>query len=131
MNSQTIIFFDGVCHLCNTFVNFLIRADKKRLFKYAPLQGTTASTHLSPQDRAHLESVIVWIDGATLYRSQAVLTVLIQLGGPYSILSVLKILPSSWLDFGYQMVARHRYEWFGKKEFCRIPTPSERDYLLP
>src|SRR3954467_7148331 len=117
MNSQTIIFFDGVCHLCNGFVDFLIRVDRKRVLKFAPLQGTTATQYLSAQDRASLESVIVLADGKTYYRSRAILRAFAKLGGIYSLVSVFRVIPVSWADMVYQKVAVNRYRWFGQRDF--------------
>jgi predicted DCC family thiol-disulfide oxidoreductase YuxK len=131
MNDQTIIFFDGVCHLCNGFINFLVRVDRRRVLKYAPLQGTTAAQYLSAQDRASLETIIVLNDGKTYYRSRAILKVFSIMGGIFRVTSLLKIFPASWLDFFYRKVALNRYSWFGKREFCRLPTAAEREYLLP
>lgn len=131
LKTQTIIFFDGVCHLCNGFIDFLIVTDRKRVLKFAPLQGTTATEYLSAQDRASLETVILYTEGKTFYRSRAILKVFSLLGGIYSLVSIFKILPTSWLDFLYQKVAVNRYHWFGKSELCRIPKPEEREYLLP
>jgi predicted DCC family thiol-disulfide oxidoreductase YuxK len=131
MNSQTIIFFDGVCHLCNSFVDFAIRADKKRKFKFAPLQGETAAKLLSEKDRKSLESVVVYFDGKTVYRSRAILKVFSGLGGIYSLAALFGILPTAVLDFFYHRIAINRYKWFGEREFCRLPLPEEREYLLP
>ncbi len=131
MNTQTIIFFDGVCHLCNGFVDFIIKIDRKRVFKFAPLQGTTATQYLSAQDRASFESVILLVEGKTYYRSRAILKIFSMLGGVFGLVSAFGIFPTSWLDYLYKKVAVNRYKWFGQREFCRLPKPEERDYLLP
>lgn len=132
MNSQTtIIFFDGVCHLCNGFVDFLIQADRKRKLKFAPLQGTTAAEKLSSADRHRLESVVLWQDGKTWYQAEAILRVFSELGGLYSLFSIFRLLPLAWLNYLYRQIALRRYRWFGEKDVCRLPTPEEKEFLLP
>lgn len=129
--NRNIIFFDGVCHLCNAFVDSMISQDKAHIFQFAPLQGETAKVLLSDQDRNSLESVIYFESGAVARKSTAVLKILIKLGGLYNFLRLLWIVPGFLRDVIYNLVAKNRYKWFGEREFCRIPTPEERSYLLP
>lgn len=128
---RNILFFDGVCHLCNSFVDSIITQDKNHVFQFAPLQGTTAELLLNAQDRNTLESVIYYEAGEVFRRSDAVLKILTKLGGPYLLLKGAWLLPRFLRDGAYNFVARRRYRWFGEREFCRLPTPEERAYLLP
>lgn len=128
-----ILFFDGHCNLCNTLVDWLIRRDKKNIFKFASLQGETAKIHLPSVYRStgDVDTVLYMKNGKVYMRSRAVLHVLKDLGLPWSLTSVLLVLPTVTLDWGYRLVARFRYKVFGKKDTCRIPTPAEREKILP
>ncbi len=125
-----VIFFDGVCGLCNGFVDFVMRMDKKNIFHFAPLQGEYAAQHLPQSDTSDLSSVVFMSDGKTLRKSHAVLGVFRMLGLPLSLLDVAKVIPQPLLDMIYDWVASNRYRWFGQKDTCRIPTPSERSRFL-
>jgi predicted DCC family thiol-disulfide oxidoreductase YuxK len=112
--NQVVVFFDGVCGLCNGFVDFIIKHDKKQLFKFSPLQSDFAKSSLPDQD------------GQLYSKSSAVLQVFSIMGGFWRLLYVFRIFPTSFNDFFYDIIASNRYNLFGKKETCRIPTPEER-----
>lgn len=131
MHSKNIIFFDGVCHLCNSFVDHLIQADRHRIFYYAPLQGPTAAKLVPEQDRKHLNSVIYLRKGQLLKESKAALQILIDLGGIYKLFGIFKLVPSKFSDLIYRQIAKNRYAWFGKQDLCRLATPEEKSFLLP
>jgi len=131
-NKSTILFFDGVCSLCNGWVDWVIQNETKHTLHFASLQGSTAQALLTAHDRESLETLIVLHEEQKFVRSAAVIFVLEKIGGVYGALAwVLKIIPLSIRDRGYQFVARHRYQWFGKRNTCRLPTPQEKDLLLP
>lgn len=127
-----IVFFDGVCGLCNRSVDFFIRRDREARLKFAPLQGETAADHVSDADRESLGS-IVFVDAGTRYRkSAAIVQILRQLGGIWRcVAGVLWVIPRPLRDLGYSIVAALRYRLFGRKDSCRMPTPEERGRLLP
>ena len=128
--SKRILFFDGVCHLCNGLVDFSLPKFKAGEIYFAPLQGPTAQSLLTPQDLG-LEYVAYFRDGIVYRKSKAIAYLLQDMGGLYCIPSVmLHILPSFISDFFYKIVAKYRYRLFGKDEICRIPTPEERKYFL-
>ncbi len=127
--AENIIFFDGVCSLCNAFVDFLISRDKKKNFRYAPLQGQTATERL-PLSRVKLASVVYLKDGMMLTQSDAALEMLSDLGGVWSLVSILKLVPHSLRDSIYSVIATNRYKWFGRRETCRLPTKDERTLFL-
>jgi predicted DCC family thiol-disulfide oxidoreductase YuxK len=137
LRPKHIIFFDGVCHLCNGFVDAMIRldgrhGDTKRKFQYAPLQGESAKSKLSSQDLKSLETVIVMKkNGEILYRSNAVLFCLGELDGIWALSVLFRIFPQFIRDGVYAWVAKNRYGWFGQRDICRLPQPQERQYLLP
>lgn len=129
--SKPLIFFDGICHLCNGFVDKVLQADHKQIFLFAPLQGETAAKLLSPQEREDLESVIL-VEGGRKYKSSAaVLRILVELGGVYRLFALAYLIPAFIRDPFYLWVAKNRYAWFGKRDFCRLPEPQEKDRLLP
>lgn len=123
---MNVIFFDGVCGLCNGFVDFIMKIDREGKFKFSPLQSQYAKTTLPPEFTANLDSVVVQLDGKTLRKSKAVFAVLKKLGGVWGAAGTLGVLPEGFLNKAYDLVAEHRYKIFGKKETCRLPTPEER-----
>ena len=130
-DDKSIIFFDGVCGLCNRFVDSLLKRDTQNMFLFAPLQGETAHRLLSKSDTETLGSIVFWEQGRTFRRSTAVVRVFQNLGGVCACLGWgLWIVPKPLRDLGYKLVAANRYRLFGKKETCRLPTPQERDRFL-
>jgi predicted DCC family thiol-disulfide oxidoreductase YuxK len=127
-----IIFFDGVCTMCNRFVNLVVRADKKGVFRFAPLQGETARKLLPPLDGDPKEWSMMYLDERGLHdQSDASLQVYRRLGGMVWPLSLLRFVPRWLRNPVYRLVARNRYRWFGRSETCRVPTPQERARFLP
>lgn len=123
---MNVIFFDGVCGLCNGFIDFIMKIDREAKFKFSPLQSEYAKTALPPEYTATLDSVVVQLNGKTFRKSKAVFAVLKELGGVWSLAGVFGVLPEKILNKGYDLVAEYRYKIFGKKETCRLPTPEER-----
>lgn len=138
-----IVFFDGVCGLCNQFVDFLLRIDRKGVLRFAPLQGETAdrliaegngraNAGLSRDDLESLDSVVFVHRKQAFRGSSAVVQIFAQLGWFWRVVSFLMwIVPRPIRDAVYRFIARNRYKWFGQKETCRMPTESERSRLLP
>jgi predicted DCC family thiol-disulfide oxidoreductase YuxK len=129
--TQIVIYFDGVCNLCNFFVDFVIRRDRNKIFLFAPLQGKTAQKNLGHLAK-NLSTVVVKNPaGALLTESQAVLYVLSRLSFPWSVLSTLgRIFPRLLCDWIYRKVAAHRYFLFGQRQICRLPNPEELAQFL-
>ena len=131
---EVIVFFDGVCGLCNGFVDFLLQVDSRRRLRFAPLQGTTASHLLSgvvsPEVLTGLQSIVVYAQGRVHLRSAAIIYIFIVLGWPWSLLSVARLIPATSRDWLYEKVASNRYSWFGKRESCRLPKGDERTRFL-
>ena len=127
-----VIFFDGVCNLCNASVDRVMRWDKKGIFKFASLQSDYAKTVLSdtPINPEDLESIVYYNEGVVKQKSNAALAVVLKLGLPYSLLYVFKLIPRFLRNYLYDIVARNRYKWFGKKETCRLPTEAEQSRFL-
>jgi len=131
-NRSPIVFFDGVCGLCNRFVQFLFAIDKRRIFKVATLQGATAKLKLPEDLRENLTSlVVVTRDGRVLTKSRAVIDVFREVGGIWRVVYCLGFwIPPVILDPLYDAVAAHRYRWFGRLSACRIPTAEEREQFF-
>jgi len=126
-----VLFFDGVCGLCDRTVTQLLRQDRAGVLRFAPLQGETAARLLPEEDVKGLASVVL-IDGAgTHRRSDAIVRVLGHLGGRSRVYAgLLRAVPRPVRDLGYRFVARARYRVFGKKDVCRMPTAEERGRFL-
>ena len=132
--STSVVFFDGVCNLCNGTVQFILDRDKREAFRFAPLQSETAEKMLSgrvlAEDRDALDSVIL-VEGEKVYeRSDAALRIARRLSGPWPVLYAFIIVPRFLRDFVYRFIARNRYRWFGRTEQCRVPTPELRARFL-
>lgn len=121
-----VIFFDGVCGLCNGFVDFVLKIDKKNEFMFSPLQSDYAKNHLPEEYTKDLKSVVYFNDGKIISRSAAVIKILSEIGGIWKFATIGNVLPEKLRDSAYDMVAKNRYKLFGRKETCRLPTPEER-----
>jgi predicted DCC family thiol-disulfide oxidoreductase YuxK len=127
---RNIIFFDGVCGLCNAFVDFVIQHDHKKNFLLSSLQSKEAQTLLSPQDLG-LNTIVLMENSKIYTQSTAVLRIFFSLGGPWTIVALLaSIFPRFFRDFVYQQIAQRRYFFFGQKDFCRLPTAEEKNRFL-
>ena len=127
MPGSAIILFDGVCNLCNGFVQFVIRHDAEGRFRFAALQSAAGQAVLTARVEAvaaEPESVLLDLDGQLYSHSEAVLRIARGLGGPWRLLLAGRLLPRAWRDAAYRFVARHRYRWFGRQESCMLPTPA-------
>lgn len=127
---EPILFFDGVCNLCNSWVDFLIRHSTSGRIYFASLQGVTAQHVVGIERSQKLKSLIFFKDGKLFEKSDAFFEILSVLGGPWKLLKILKIVPRSLRDWVYDQVASQRYNWFGKRESCRLPSMEERALFL-
>lgn len=129
---KPVIFFDGVCTMCNVFVNLILRIDRKQTFLFAPLQGPTARDLLPPLADDAREWSMVYLDEAGIHdESDASLEVYRRLGGIWWLLSLIRYVPRFIRNPVYRILARNRYRWFGKRDTCRITTAEERERFLP
>jgi predicted DCC family thiol-disulfide oxidoreductase YuxK len=126
-----ILFFDGVCALCNASVDEVLRADRRREIRFAPIQGETAKRLLPPLPAEPEEWTLVYLDERGLHQySEAAIEVARRVGGFHALAVLVYAVPRPLRDAVYRWIARNRYRWFGKAETCRIPTPEERDRFL-
>ncbi|MCG8383935.1 MAG: thiol-disulfide oxidoreductase DCC family protein [Cytophagales bacterium] len=133
MESKEIIFFDGVCNLCNGAVNFIIDRDRHGRFLFASLQSGLAKDKLDPTgvDVSKLDSIVLLKkDGTVREKSSAVLHIAKRLGGGWPLMYVFMLLPKPIRDLAYDFIARNRYKWFGRQDQCRMPTPELRQRFL-
>ncbi|PIS11111.1 MAG: thiol-disulfide oxidoreductase DCC [Bdellovibrio sp. CG10_big_fil_rev_8_21_14_0_10_47_8] len=129
---RLVVFFDGHCLLCDGFVQFLLPKKTDPVIYFAPLQGATAKTLLSPADSGQTETVVFKNETQIFHHSTAVLRVCLYLPFPWAFLSSLALLiPRGLRDSIYRFVARHRYQWFGRNEVCRMPSPEDLGRILP
>lgn len=131
MNNQ-IILFDGVCNLCNSFVQFVIKRDKQSKFKFGSLQSAEAVKILRDLnfENQKLQTVIFIMDDVIYTRSTAVLKIARQLGGAWKFCYVFIIIPKSLRDWIYNKASKSRYKMFGKRDTCMIPTPELKSRFL-
>ncbi|MBD2715121.1 DUF393 domain-containing protein [Microvirga sp. STR05] len=128
-----IIFFDGVCNLCNGFVQFVIDRDEAARFQFVSLQSAVAHELLirhGERPPATLSTIYLLRNGQLYERSEAVLLILQQLDSGWRHAAALLVLPRFLRDWVYQLVARHRYLLLGRQTECRIPTPALRRRFL-
>jgi len=124
---RPIVFFDGVCVLCNGFVDRILRADREGRLCFAPLQGETAAKLLTRLPRDAEAWSVIYLDPQGVHEeSDAVLAICRRLGGWWRIPGLLGFVPKAWRDALYRGVARRRYDWFGRSERCRTPGDDER-----
>lgn len=130
--NNNIILFDGVCNLCNGSVTFIIERDKKNVFKFAALQSETGSKMIAERgiDITIIDSILLIEPGAYYIKSTAALKIAKNLSGAWPLLYGLIILPVSFRDWVYDIIAKNRYKWFGKEESCMIPTAELKGKFL-
>lgn len=132
-NVRNVIFlFDGVCGICSHSVTFILKHDREKIFKFAPLQSEKATKILNelglpPPD---FSSSIVIENGKPFFKSDGVFKIATHLGFPWSVVNVFRIIPPSLRNRIYDWFAARRYRFFGKLNQCRVPSSDERDRFL-
>ena len=117
-----IIFFDGICNLCNSSVQFIIRHDSREVFQFASLQSPYAQQTIP--ESIHLNTILLLKDGKIYSKSDAVLEICRDLDGFWKYGYYCKFFPKKIRDFMYDFIARHRYRLFGKNKSCELPKQS-------
>ena len=127
-----IVFFDGLCNLCNGAVQFMIERDENNILRFASLQSDFAKEALKPYniDPEKNDSFILLENGKIYQRSTAALRVAKKLTKLWPLLYGFIIVPNFIRDGVYNYVGKNRYKWFGKKESCWIPTPDLKAKFL-
>lgn len=131
MNDKPVILFDGVCNLCNGSVQFILKRDKEKKFLFASLQSNYGQTLLRQLDLPTdtFNSFILFENGKVFTRSAAALKMFSQLRR-WKWVKIFWIVPKFIRDAVYNLIAKNRYKWFGKKEECWLPTPDLKARFL-
>jgi len=129
---HSVVFFDGVCNLCNGWVDLVIRRDKNSYYHFASLQSDYSKEQLpkygvNPTD---LDSIALLDKGQVYQKSTAALKIASRMSGLYPLLGVFWVVPKFIRDAVYDFIARNRYKWFGRKDSCRMPTDAERALFI-
>lgn len=131
--AKKIILFDGICNLCNSSVQFVIKRDKQDLYRFVPLQsdlGKDILYQLNVNDTS-IDSIVLYEPQETFYlKSEAALRILIGFGGIYKLARAFLVFPKGFTDIIYDFIAKNRYRWFGKRESCMVPTPELANKFL-
>ena len=126
-NHNKLILFDGVCNLCNSSVQYIIRRDKSNIFLFAPLQSDIGKKIINDYhiDTEQTDSILLYeTKKGVTSKSLAALKIASKLSFPTNLLSICFIIPPFIRNWVYDYVAKNRYRWFGKKEQCMIPSPE-------
>lgn len=126
ISETPIVFFDGVCNVCNAVVLFFIDANQKKNLRFASLQSSAAEKILGKKtELGESPSSVLFLENGILYeKSNAVLKICAHLSFPWRILPFFRWIPSGLRDFVYDWIARNRYRWFGRLDACRMPDPN-------
>lgn len=130
---KKLILFDGVCNLCHTSVLKIIKMDTKNIFVFASLQSKSGQEIINylKIDPTKVDSIILYEPGVSYeIKSTAALKVMNSFGGFWFLTRFLFLFPKGFRDFIYDYIAKNRYQWFGKKESCRIPSTKLTDKFL-
>jgi len=124
MKSKTVIYYDGVCFVCSSAMNTLIKMDRDNILYFSPLQSKFAKSTIDKKYLEKMDTVIVKRDDKVYTKSNAAFVILEELKNPlrYS----FYLVPSFFADFVYDFVAKRRYSWFGKKEECIFPMHNSQ-----
>jgi predicted DCC family thiol-disulfide oxidoreductase YuxK len=131
MNSS-VILFDGICNLCNGFVQFVIKRDRKNVFKFASLQSAYGQKFLTENklNTDEFKSIILYKNEKLFTQSTAALKIFKELNGLWKLFFAFIVIPKFIRDAVYNLIARNRYRWFGKKETCMVPTKELEEKFL-
>ncbi len=131
--NKKVVIFDGVCNLCNSFINLIIKYDSNNRFVFTSLQSEISqeiTSHLKI-DSKNKESIILYEQGVSYdFKSTAALKIMKEFGGLWYLTQVGYILPQYLRDGIYDIVAKNRYKWFGKRDICMIPSAEIKSKFL-
>ena len=131
--NNKIILFDGVCNLCNSSVQYVIRRDKSNAYRFAALQSEIGKKLVEQRGivTSQIDSIILIEPGVAYYtKSTAALKIAQSFGGVWQLTSVFEWIPEKIRDWVYDYIAKNRYKWYGKKDACMIPTPELKSKFL-
>jgi len=129
---KALILFDGVCNLCESSVQFILLRDEQAYFQFASLQSDSANKILTQHGlkTSNFDSIVLIENGKIYQRSDAALRIAKQLSGAWKLFYAFIIVPRFIRDAVYNIVAKNRYRWFGKKNECMLPKPEWKHRFL-
>ena len=130
VGNRAIILFDGYCNFCNSSINFLLKIDKRKVFLFATSQSVAGKILATKFNLKSIDSVVLITNGKVYLYSSAIFSIFSKLSYPWKLLSIFKIAPTFLRDAIYKWFAKNRYNLFGKRSVCRIPTTAERERFL-
>jgi predicted DCC family thiol-disulfide oxidoreductase YuxK len=132
MEEPSVILFDGVCNYCNHVVNFVLRQDRKKNLRFAPLQSAAGQRLLTEHglDQTAFDSFVLIRKGKVYQKSTAALAVMNELPWYWKEVQILRVVPRFLRDTIYDFIARNRYRWFGRRDACMVPTADMRSRFL-
>lgn len=126
-----IIIFDGVCNFCNNSVQFILKADRKKIFRFTAFQSGAGKKLIQTFNiPPNFDSVILIYQNKAHLKSDAAIEIGKLLPFPWRILSSIKFIPKKWRDFLYDLIAKNRYSWFGKRDSCKVATEKEKPIFI-
>ena len=127
-----VIMFDGDCNFCDSSVQFILKRDPKEKFYFTALQSGAGQSLLTKHNvSAEIDSMILIENNRVYYKSAAALRISRHLQGAWKLLYVFIIIPRPIRNIAYNIIAKNRYKWFGKKEeSCMLPPPNVRKRFL-
>ena len=132
-NNKKLILFDGVCNLCDASVQYIIKHDKKDLFRYTAVQSEVGQEIIKKFniDTENTDSILLYSqDHGISYKSNAALKIASKLGFPRNLMVIFTIVPAFIRNWVYDYIAKNRYKWFGQKDECMIPTAELKSKFL-
>ncbi len=130
-----VVFYDGVCRLCDRTVRFLLQIDRDRVLWFAPLQGEAAKRLNKGSAPTDMKTMLFVEDYGTdnervSSRSTGILRMLARVGGAWRVVSWVRVVPAPLRDLVYRVVARYRYRWFVRFDVCKLPSGDESERFL-
>jgi len=132
-NNKQLVLFDGVCNLCNASVKYIIKHDKKDVFRFSPLQSKVGQQIVNEHniDTSKIDSILLFSEkNGIRYKSTAALIIAKHLGFPRNFLVIFLIVPPFIRNWVYDYIAKNRYKWYGKRDACMVPTAELKNKFL-
>ena len=132
MDNRNIVIFDGVCVFCNGVVNFIINRDPESIFTFSPMQSEIAQSLIKEHQvsKEILNTLMLIKNGRCYLKTDAILEIAKDISGFWYLFNMFKIIPRSLRDFLYSKFARNRYNLFGKRNSCMVPTENVKNRFI-
>lgn len=132
MSEPPIVVFDGVCHLCNGWVDFILRHDRRVGYRFAAMQSARGQALIAAQGYRtdSLPTLLLFEDGRCRTHTDAIIRIVSSFGGAWRLAQAARVAPPLVRDPLYRLIARNRYRMFGRRDSCRVPPAEARDRFL-